>query len=128
MPNVLGVPQSARTIVDTYIAGEAISALKIVRLDSPTTVKIGDSSSTYEDAKVIGVAISAAALGVNIDVQSFGELNDAFFSFPLNAPLYLSPTGTITDTPPTSGYNVQIGHSLGAGSIFVKVQEPIELF
>lgn len=127
MPVVIGRPDSAEKLAANFIAGEAISALKIVRLNNASTAFIADPTTTFEEAKVIGIARGSAILGGLIDVQTFGILEDAFFTFPANTPLFMDATGSITDTAPVSGYSVQIGHGLGAGSIFINVDEPISL-
>jgi len=127
MPTVLGVPDSAKKLGDTYTAGEVISALQVMRLNNSSDAFIADPTLAYTDAKVVGISLSAAVIGLDVDIQNFGILKDPFFNFPTNNPLFLSATGTITDTAPVTGYNVQIGHSLGVGSIFINVQEPILL-
>jgi hypothetical protein len=127
VPNVLGVPDSAKKLGDTYVAGEPISALQVVRLDTSSEAYVGDPITSFESASSVGIALNGGGIGTNIDVQNFGILEDAFFTFPTNTPLFLSPTGTITDVAPVAGYNVQVGQSLGTGSIFINIREPISI-
>lgn len=127
MPTVIGRPDSAEKLAAFFIAGEIISALKVVRLNTTSDAFVADPTGTFEEAKAIGIARSAGGIGATIDVQTFGILEDASFTFSANTPLFLSATGSITDVAPVSGYNVQIGHGLGAGSIFIALREPILL-
>lgn len=108
------------TIQKDYVASENISALKMVVATSPTDVKIADKT-LLNDAQTIGISITAANSGGDIKIQTFGPLNDASFTFPVNACLYLDTNGNITDTAPTTGHSVPIGKSLGAGTIYIDI-------
>jgi len=126
MPNVAPKAQSVPTIKDVKEASEVISALKCVYLDTDTTCAISDP--TDEDKSVtFGVAINSGIIGDPIDIVNYGQIDDAFFTFTGVQLLYLGPLGTITNIAPSSGFRTVIGKSLGIGSIFVNIEEPIEL-
>lgn len=112
--------------IGEFEAGEAISALKLVRASDLATVLIGEKD-TYVNSKCLGVALNTVLAGETLEVQEFGKLEDAFFNFPLNEPLFLGLNGLITDTPPVSGFSINIGHGLGTGAIFIDIREQIEL-
>lgn len=118
---------SAAKLEDTYIATEVISALKAVTLVDEDNCKLGQSQTTFMDAKVVGIALDSAAIGVSVRVLAFGILEDPFFTFPLNEPIFLKSNGDISNIEETAGFSTQIGHSLGNGAIFVNIREPIEL-
>lgn len=123
------VADVAATII-TREAGETISALKMVIIDSSNNVFYADSNTVYEDSKTIGMAITAGNIGEDIRITTFGVVSDVSFVFSANDQLYLSTNGDITITPPTTPtniYSVFIGQALGAGEIFINVQEPIAL-
>lgn len=127
MPVVSPIQTSAEKLSQIFEAAELISALQVIALNSSSQARLGDPTGTFEDAKAVGIALSAGNIGAEIEVQTFGVLNDPFFNFPVNAPLFLSSGGAVTDVAPVSGFGVQIGHSLGLGSIFINVGEPIQL-
>lgn len=111
-------------VVLKSIADEVISALKLVYLsDSSKHIRLADPTD-YAKSQVIGITLQAGTLGNEIKVLTFGILEDSFFNFPLNIPLYLGMSGTITSDVPTSGMSVRIGHSLGSGAIYLQVQRP----
>lgn len=117
----------AGTVIEA-IAGENISALKIVRALNATDVLKSESNSTFANAKCLGITLTGATSGNNIRIQFFGAVGDASFNFPVNAPLYLTTDGNITDDASLlTVYNTTIGYSLGAGAIFIDLQEPIAL-
>jgi hypothetical protein len=100
------------------IAGQNISALKVIFGSSATNVLLANSNN---DEQVLGVALNAANNGDLVLVRTFGELADPSFLFAPNEPLFFNNFGTITAAPPSSGFSTQIGHGLGAGKIFIKI-------
>ncbi len=118
---------AAEKLVKTFVAGEAVSALKLVYLSASNTIKLALPGSTYEEAQVIGVSLNTAILGGNVDVQLFGVLNDPSFLFSANALLFLGSSGSITTTVPGSGFLTRVGYGLGTGAIFIDREKPIVL-
>ena len=104
----------------------SISATKLVYSDSATTVKYADSL-LYSTSKTIGVAKNTATLGNPINIVTYGPFSDASFLWAANTPLYLGLNGNITDIPPSSGHLVFIGHSMGIGKIFIRIEETFVL-
>lgn len=107
-----------------FIAGEVISAMKVVYALNPTTVMIASTASSF---KPIGIALNAAGIGDLIKVRTFGELSDGTFSFASDTPLFFNLVGTVTSTNPTTGYHTEIGHALGTGKIFINIKNQITL-
>jgi len=105
---------------DTYTADTAISALKMVKITSTTTVDLADKT-VLADAHAIGITITAAGIGQDIEVITFGQVDDASFTYAVNECLFLGLNGDITNTPPTTGHSVPIGKGLGNGSIFIDI-------
>ena len=117
----------ALTITKTY--SESISALELVVASSSSEVEVSEPS-TYNNSKVMGVAIQAGAALFNGKIHILGILNDPSFTFPVNDVLFLGVNGEITTTVPvlpTSAFSQTIGYSLGTGAIFVQIGEPIAL-
>lgn len=108
------------------VYNEAISALVLVRADGDNAVAIADND-TYENASVVGVAFDTGGPAFNGRVVSHGRIQDGSFTFGTNVTLYLGASGVITSTPPATGVLTRIGKSLGNGSIFINIDDPIEL-
>ena len=132
MPFVAGPQESVEKLALERLSDQAISALKLVRLTSDTTVDIADATLTYGESITAGIATSTAAgVGQTIFIQTYGVVEDPFFTFPLNDLLFLGASGTITNVAPSLGagdtHRVVVGKSLGVGSIFITIEEPIIL-
>ncbi len=117
---------SARTLKISLIADENISALKLIYQSSPTNGGLGDSQNNAKK-DVVGISVTSAIAGNSFEVLLFGRVEDAFFSYPVNASLYLDISGNITSIAPTTGYSVLIGKGLGTGAIFIDIERPIIL-
>jgi hypothetical protein len=109
----------------TYAAGEIISAVKAIRVDTATAFLA--EPDTFTNANVTGISITAGNLSDSIKVVLSGELYDSSFSFTAGDLLFLSSSGTITDVAPVSGFRTVIGRSIGGTGILVDIEEPIEL-
>lgn len=119
---------TAEAIQQTYIASETISALKIVSSASLSNVKLADALTTFSNAKCIGMALNAVTTGQQVITTNFGVVEDPFFNYPLNAPLFLTTDGSISLTEdPLATHSVTIGYGMGAGGIFIDIREPIVL-
>jgi len=110
------------------IATSGISKLDIVTLDSNTHC----SKSTFASANTanaIGIALNAATAGNTVNVLLFGVLEDPSLTFSLNDLLFLKSDSTITDigTSTLGEFLVEVGKSLGAGSMFVNIKTPEEV-
>lgn len=129
-PKTMSIPSedalSAKTLKIEALAGEVISATKLVYMISDGVCGLADRSNiTKKD--VIGIALSASVIGGNVAILLFGRFADAFFNYPVNSSLYLDINGNITDIAPTTGYSVLIGKGLGTGAIFIDIERPIIL-
>lgn len=118
-------PDTAKLIV-TKKASVTISALQLVYLVSNTHVGIADKG-TFAGSLVLGIALNGGSPGVDIRVQTYGVVEDPFFSYTLSDILFLDTSGAITNTAPTTDHSVQIGQSLGTGAIFINIERPIVL-
>ena len=117
----------AQRVVKAYTAQETISALKLVRIQNGSDAYLASPSSTYESARVLGVALNAALTGQTVSVLEFGELTDATFAFTAGVPLFLGSLAAITDVPVTNGFLIKVGYSLGNFKIQVDLGLPIQL-
>ena len=125
MPTVSPRAQSVPTGKDFKEVSETVSALKCVYLDSETTVGVADKSDSVK-GEVFGVAITAGLVPEEVEIVNYGQIDDPFFTFPVNSTLFLGTSGVITNVPPLDNeVRTIIGKSLGIGSIFVNISEPI---
>lgn len=125
VPNKNKIPEAAASIVRNFIAGETISALKIVYMDNNRVYS--GSSANLNTATAIGIAKTAAAEGELVSVLQYGLLEDASFDFEVTDLAFLSETGSLTTTAPEQGYLTRIGKVINNNSVLVLIETPITL-
>lgn len=114
---------SAKVLILEKIADENITAMKAVYLNDYHTCKLA-SNVDDNQGTVIGIALNSGLIGVTINILSFGIIDDPFFTFGLNEPVFLGTNGDLITTQPLTGVLTEIGYGLGAGSIYVKIISP----
>jgi hypothetical protein len=117
---------SAKTLILEKIASENISALKLVYLDTQSSIALADNSAEATGT-VIGVALNTVLTGGLVRVLVFGILEDAFFNYAINERLFLGSNGEITIIEPLSGVLTSIGFGLGSGAIQIGIDKPVLL-
>jgi hypothetical protein len=120
---------SAEILKVSCKAGEVISALKIVRVHQVTefATSVVIANNTDVDPSPYGIALTAAIMNASVDILQKGKIEDPFFNFPLHDELFLLEDGIVSNVPPTSGYHIQVGYSLGPGAIYIDINTPIKL-
>lgn len=120
-----GEPGPAGGAAVQRLAGETLSALRVVyELDGHVF------ALDYRDASAInlllGVTLTAADQGQPINVQRLGAIDDDGWSWQPGR-VWLGAAGSLTQTPPTDGYDVLLGAAVASGRLLLNLQDPIEL-
>lgn len=117
---------SSNSVVGTYLASEAIGG-HIVVYQTASGVAIASSSSVAHASRILGLTNSAVSLGANVPVTLSGELIEPTWTFTEGLPIYLSVNGTLTQTPPSSGFILQMGVAVSPTKVSVSIKLPIIL-
>jgi hypothetical protein len=116
-----GGSSNATSIINSYTAGESISAYNILVQESDGKVDVGDSSDTTHIQKVVGLATTSAVLDDTIEVQSTGKMTNAGWSWTPGAKLYYTSSGTLTETVPSTGFIQQVAVAETATTITINL-------
>lgn len=120
-----GPPGPAGGSVVPSTAGEVTSALRVLYELNGQAFPL-DYRDTEHIQLLLGISLNAAPAGAQINVQRFGPIEDAAWSWTPGR-LWLGPGGTLTQTPPADGYDVLMGTAVSASRIFLNPQDPINL-
>lgn len=120
-------PVVMNQVKDSRIAGENGSALKLVYSDFTGEVFVASNTGSYDEARVLGVALTAFTSGNNVEILTYGFLMDLSFNFTANDELYLDSLGNISTTVPLTGHRVPVGYALSATEIFIDIREIVIL-
>lgn len=121
------VPTGTVNNAAIFEAGEIISALRVIRISSLGRAVKASSANIADINRAIAVSITAASQGQNIITVTNGEIENAQWSWTPSAPIYLGVDGTLTQTPPTTGFLQIIGNAETATKIKVNIQQAIKL-
>lgn len=129
-PSVFALESNtAKEISFDTIAGEDLSALKFVYLDTAGKAFRGGYDTSVK-SNVIGITKTAALLGATVKILAFGRIDDSSFAYNPGEILYLTTLGGISITSPINppaNYRKPVAQGLQTGSIFVNIREAITL-
>ena len=83
----------------TYVAGEALSAARVVIIDGGEAFHFQPSNVLHQ-GRAYGITTAAANIGANATIQIIGEIENAAFTFSADSVLYVYNNGIIVDTDP----------------------------
>jgi hypothetical protein len=126
MPEITTLgPQIAATVkpfMDQYVAGEDLSALRVVRLSAPGFVVVARPPEPESQAP-LGITITAAPLGGPVTVRSRGEIQDDSWSWTPGRPVLLGVDGALTQVqPPDVPFLVVVGIASAADMVVVRIE------
>lgn len=117
----------ALNITQTYVAGETISALKAVYINSVDSKIYLANPSTLQTASVSGITKTAGNIGDSIEIVQYGPLQDSFLTFANAEIICLGNNGVMTNSQPTTGYLTRLGRSVNSNTILITLEQPIQL-
>lgn len=109
------------SISNTYVAGQTVSAVRLVKKNNAGQLVYADKDSEYT---VLGLSLTAGVSGANIDVMLFGEVQDGSFIWPIDTKLFLGLNGQVTATVPLTGWRVPIGYMTGINLLKIDIDSP----
>lgn len=120
-----GVPGPAGNAAVARLAGETISALRVVYETAGEVFLLDYRDEDHIDL-LLGVTLTAGVAGAPINVQRLMDITDASWNWTLGR-VYLGANGTLTQTPPADGYDVLIGYAVSPTRLTLNLQDPIEM-
>lgn len=111
-----------------YTAQEDILTYCAVYQSSVGYVSIANSDDAATMTGVLGIAAPVASSGQAVSVYRWGTtVSVPAWSWTAQAPIFVGPSGTLTQTPPTTGVLLLIAWAVDTNSAIVFPSEPIYL-
>lgn len=130
----IGIPgpagSSAESVPLSLLAGESISALKAVYVDSTNgKLFLCDSSDADSSLGFIGISTNSGGVDSAILVAYNGLMEDSSWTWDISIGyhLYLAAGGAITQMAPVSGVSYVIGTVVSGTKILINPMSPIIL-
>ena len=106
-------------------AAATVSGGRAVALNADGEAIHADGADDDFAWRVVGLALNGANLGNPVTIATAGEVEEPTWSWIEGKPVFLGSAGSLTQTPPTSGFILVVGSAVGATRILVNVQQPI---
>lgn len=119
LATVSGGGSAASTLA--AVAGEALSGDRAVYIADDGKAYHADKGSATS-IRTAGLTTGAVALGDTATIQVEGPYTEPTWSWAGNAAIWLSTTGQLTQTPPTTGYLVKVGIPAGPTQMLIEPQ------
>ena len=111
----------------TFAAGAALGGHKVVKAGPLGAVYYADSDYPVDAGGVLGVTMHAVLSGDPVNVQAAGELEEVSWSWTPGLPVFLGPLGTLTQTPPATGFQLVIGVASAPTKLVISIKQAIIL-
>lgn len=109
-----------------YPAAATLSALRVVAVDAGALV-YADSANPDHAFKVLGLLSAAVSSGSKAQAITEGAWTDPSWNWDPSIPIWLGANGTLTQTPPESGFLLQVATASSPQTIEFEIQEVILL-
>lgn len=124
-PPIINPPSEGGTTVER-IADIPISGHRCV-VDTEDGVAYLSLADLSHGERILGISLNAAGVGDPILIQYSGEVTEPSWNWVPDLPIFPTNFGLLTQTPPTSGFIVNIGFASSETSIFINIQQAIYL-
>jgi hypothetical protein len=85
-----------------------------------------DSADATQAGNVAGIASNSVQAGGDLDIQFSGAITNSGWNWN-NGPVFLGPSGTLSQTAPTVGFCQIIGIPINPTTLLVQLQPPVVL-
>lgn len=117
-------PSGGDTDIATLIAGETLSALKLVYDNGNLVYAIDNMDTEDKIDRLLGLTITAANMGGNIAVRLRGFVEDSGWNW-TRGRIFLGSNGSLTQVPPDDGASLLVAVAVSPTKIFLKLSEAV---
>lgn len=112
----------------SFIAGENLGGLRLVTLDMTWQAVYADQAQPSHAGRILGLTLGSAVQGATVTVRRFGLVSDPSWNWnPAQGPVFLTGTGQLTQTPPTTGFLCVVSIPVSATELFLHIHPAIQL-
>lgn len=105
-------------------AAVVLSGQRVITTDENGGAIYADKDTSSHVGRVLGISMNAAMIGALVVVKTFGEFSEPTWNWNAGDPIYLGANGTLTQTPPNTGFLLEVAFALTSTSIFISIKQP----
>jgi hypothetical protein len=76
---------------------------------------------------LVGIALQGGNAGTTIQAQFAGLITNTGWNWTPDETVFLGAAGSLTQTPPTTGYLVAVGYASSPTSMIIRLDAPISI-
>lgn len=126
-PTVTTVPAPSSSVSETWIAGGAVTAFRVLMATATGKALHFDPTTESNYGKVIGIGLNAAALDGAVEIALDGIVVNPGWGLTAGTVYYAGADGTLTATVPVSGIAMYVGVALDTDTLRISLSTPIIL-
>jgi hypothetical protein len=121
------MPSTDTAFVVTYAAGITLSGHRVVVVYPDSRAHYADNQVMDDMPRVMGITMGAVSEGNPCDIQVFGEMIESSWSWTEGRPIFLGGNGLLTQTVPTTGFQMEVAFAVTPQKIMIEIKPPIVL-
>lgn len=121
-----GPPGPSGVAIYTRQSTGALSAMRVVWEDDAGAVSALDGADEDHIDLLCGLTLTATSDAGQVAVQRTGAVDDLAWSW-VPGRVYLGADGALTQSPPSTGFDVLVGVAVSPTRLILNFQDPIEL-
>ena len=118
---------SDTAFVVSYPASTALSGQRIVSVYPDGSAHYSDHDILEDVPRVMGVTMTAASTGNAVGILVFGEMIEPTWSWIEGKAIFLGANGFMTQTPPSTGFQMEVAFAVTPQKIMVEIKPAIVL-
>ena len=122
-----GEPGQAGIAFTSYSASGNLGGHRAVRAAFSASVRYADSATKADASAVLGISLGAASDGTSINIATAGEIVEPSWAWTEGLPIFVGLAGALTQSPPSSGFQLVVGTATSPTSMSVSIKQPIIL-
>jgi hypothetical protein len=116
-----------REFLVTYVAGTALSGHRVVVIHPDNKAYYADHDIMDDVPRVMGITTQAASENNPIGILVFGEMIEPSWNWQEGKAIFLGSNGVLTQTPPTTGFLMEVAFAVTPQKIMVEIKPAIVL-
>lgn len=119
--------QPGDLVLTDYLAGEALGGNRCVIVGMDNKVYYADQANPSHFNRILGITTRAAAQNDPASVRVGGEMTEPSWNWDLDKFIYLGSNGLLTQTPPATGFLLELGWPINPTTMMVDIKQPVFL-
>jgi hypothetical protein len=126
MPSAFRVREPS-TEASIYTAGADLNGHRAVIMGDNGLIYHADNTTSTHKERILGITEGAISNGQQGPVRRSGPIMEPTWTWTMGTAIFLSTNGQLTQTPPVTGFLIEIGYPTASNAMIVQLGEAVIL-